>query len=244
MTTFINMKYLQFFMLEKLQKIGFTEKESQVYLELVRKGRLSANDIAKNLGIHRTVSYNVLQQLVEKGYVSYVIENKRRIFSISSPESILSGLKEKEEVAKGLIKEINSFKIIANPKNKVEVFEGIDGMRILHEEIRKAEDLRVINATGLVFEKLKYSAPHIINDMPFGQKLIAVPSMKKTPLSKVKKFKIKYLPKKAENYATTFIFQGKVIIQIIKDKPFLIKIENKEVFDGYKKDFDVLWDKL
>ena len=41
-----------------------------------------------------------------------------------------------------------------------------------------------------------------------------------------------------------FIFKEKVIIQVLKDKPFLIKIENKEIYDGYKKDFDVLWSKL
>jgi sugar-specific transcriptional regulator TrmB len=231
-------------MLEKLQKIGFTEKESQVYQELVRKGKSSANIIAKKIGAHRTVVYNILQQLVEKGYITYFIENNKRIFSISSPQSILSEIKEKENLANELIKEISSYKAIQQSNNKVEVYEGIDGMRIIHEDLKKAKNLRILNATGLVFEKLKFSAKHIVNEMFAGHKIIAVQSMKKTPLAKYKKFQIKYLPKNAENYATTFIFDGKIIIQILKDKPFIIKIENNEIYDGYFKNFELIWKSL
>jgi len=61
---------------------------------------------------------------------------------------------------------------------------------------------------------------------------------------KFKHQQLKYLPKEAENYATTFIFEGKVIIVTLKDTPFIIKIENKEIYEGYKKDFDVFWKKL
>jgi len=52
------------------------------------------------------------------------------------------------------------------------------------------------------------------------------------------------LPEKKENYATTFIFNDKIIIQMLHDKPFLIKIENKEIFEGYKQNFDLLWKNL
>lgn len=229
-------------MLEKLQKIGFTEKESQVYLELARKGRLSANQVARNIGIHRTVSYNVLQQLVEKGYVNYITQNKKRIFSISDPNSLLSEIKEKEAIAKDVMMDIASLKSTPGQNNRVEVFEGKDGMRIIHDELKKAEDMRILNATGLVFEHLKYSAGHFVKDMEKIKrlKMIAVQSMKKTKLADYS-FNVRYLPKSAENYATTFIFDGKVIIQILRDKPFLIKIENKEIFEGYSKDFDFMW---
>jgi len=74
--------------------------------------------------------------------------------------------------------------------------------------------------------------------------MIATQSMKKTPLKKYKNFRIKFLPDKKENYATTFIFDDKIIIQMLHDKPFLIKIENKEIFEGYKQNFDLLWTKL
>ncbi|MBC8500812.1 MAG: hypothetical protein ISS25_02040 [Nanoarchaeota archaeon] len=232
-------------MLEKLQKIGLSEKESHIYLALVKSGESTANKIAKQTATNRTVTYNVLQQLVEKGLVTYIHKDKIRLYVVAKPEALLSSIKEKETLAKDLISEINKIKVTPQSFKNVAIYEGLEGMKVIFDEIRRSDDLRVINATGLIFEYLKYSAGHIVKDIELygNTKVIANQSLKKTPLAKFK-INIKYLPKEAENYATTFIFKEKVIIQVLKDKPFLIKIENKEIYDGYKKDFDVLWSKL
>ncbi len=233
-------------MLEKLQKLGLSERESHIYLALVRLGESTANKIAKTTSTNRTVTYNILQQLVEKGLISYINKDKKRYYHITKPESLLISLKEKEIIAKELITDIAKTKPQPTSSKNVEVYEGTEGMKAIHEEIRKAKNLHIINATGLMFELLKYSAGHIAKDIELSGtcKIIANQSMRKTPLVGYKKIKIKYLPKEAENYATTFIFHGKVIIQVLKDKPFLIRITNKEIFEGYKKDFDVLWKNL
>ena len=233
-------------MLEKLQKLGLSEKESHIYLALVKLGESTANNLAKHTSSNRTVTYNVLQQLVEKGLVSYVKKEGKRFYLVSNPNSLKVAIKEKEELVEELISEINKMQSVPSSFKNVEVYEGLEGMKVVFNEIRKAKDLRVINATGLIFKHLKWGAKHIVKDMElYGKpKVIANLSMKKTPLAKFKKTEFKYLPKQAENYATTFIFDDKIIIQVLKDKPFLIKIENKEIFDGYKKNFDVLWTKL
>jgi len=232
-------------MLEKLQRIGLSKKESLVYSELVKFGESGANEIAKRISTQRTVVYNLLQQLLEKGFINYIKRNGKRIYSISNPQLLLSLFKEKEIIAQDLIKEINAIKKKLPSEKSVEVYEGIQSMRNLFEEIKNAKELRVINATGKIFETLRYSSEHIVKSIKkiSRVKVIGVPSMKKTKLTFFG-FKIRYLPEKAENLATTFIFDGKIIIQILKDKPFLIKIENKEIFEGYKKDFEVLWSKL
>ncbi|MBC8495810.1 hypothetical protein H8D36_06660 [archaeon] len=232
-------------MIERLQKLGLSEKESHTYYALVQSGESIANDIAKQTSTNRTVTYNILQQLVEKGLISYIKKNKKRYYSIAKPISLLSNIKEKENIANDLITEINKIQTIPKSFKNVELYEGLDGMKTIYEDIKTAKELRVINATGKVFEYLKYSAGHILKSLEktTNSKVIANQSMKNTLLSKYK-IKIKYLPKEAENYATTFIFEDKVIIQVLKDKPFMIKIENKEIYDGYKKNFEVLWNKL
>ena len=234
-------------MLEKLQRIGLSDKESHIYLALVKLGESAANELAKQTSSNRTVTYNILQQLIEKGLVSYIKKLSKRFYFISDPKSLLVDLKEKEILANDLIKEIKKIK---KPKEisykNVEIYEGKEGLKLMFEDIRKAKNLRVLNATGLAFEYLKYSAKHIAKEIESWGKtrVIAVQSLRKTRLAKFKKIKFKYLPKEAENYATTFIFDDKVIIQVLKDEPFLIKIENKEIFDGYAKNFDVLWKRL
>ncbi len=233
-------------MIEKLQKIGLSNKEAQIYLALVKKGEATANELAKQTSSQRTVAYNVLQQLLTKGFVNYVKKGNVRLYKISDPKSLSASIREKEILANEIVKDIGKIKREIQSDKNVEVHEGIESMRGLFEEIRKARNLKVLNATGKIFEHLIYSSEHIVKEIAFKNDVhvIGVDSMKKTRLAEFKKIKFKYLPANAENIATTFIFNNKVIIQILKDKPFLIKIENKEIFEGYSKDFDVLWKKL
>ena len=233
-------------MLEKLKKIGLSGKEAIIYQALAKNGESTANELSKLTSSNRTVTYNILQQLVDKGIISYVNKNKKRYYQISNPKSLLSSVKEKEIVAKDLVDEINNFNVLSKDSKNVEVYEGKEGMKVVFDEIRKSKNLRVINATGLIFEYLKYSAGHIVKDITLqgNTKVIACQSLKKTSLAKFKKIEFKYLPKKDENYATTFIFNNTIVIQVLKNKPFLIKIENKDIFEGYKKNFDLLWNNL
>jgi len=233
-------------MIEKLKKLGLSNKEAQIYLVLVKKGEATANELAKQTSSQRTVAYNVLQQLLEKGFVNYVRKGNVRMYKISDPKFLLSSIPEKELLANEIINDLKKVRKEVRVDKNVEVFEGLESMRGLFEEIKNSDNLRVLNATGKIFDYLIYSSEHIVKKIASKKdvKVIAVDSMKKTKLAKFDKIKFKYLPANAENIATTFIFNNKVIIQILKDKPFLIKIESKEIFEGYSKDFDVLWGKL
>jgi sugar-specific transcriptional regulator TrmB len=233
-------------MLKRLQKIGLSGKESEIYLALARKKESSANELAKATSTNRTVCYNTLQQLVDKGIVAYSKKDNKRIFSIAPPESLLADIREKEDIANELVKDLEKLRKTHTPQRSVEVFEGKNGLKQIFNEIRDCKELYVINATGLLFENLQFSAKHIMRDIEKSNKLriIATQAMKKTELAKIRNAKIKYLPRSAENYATTFIFDGKVIIQTLKHKPFLVKITEDSIYDGYKKDFEVLWKRL
>ena len=72
-----------------------------------------------------------------------------------------------------------------------------------------------------------------------GARIAFEPSFK--PLISFKKLKIRYLPRKVDYYATTFIFNEVVAIQLLKEKPIVIKIESRDIAEGYKIDFDLLW---
>ena len=115
-------------------------------------------------------------------------------------------------------------------------------MRIIHEELRKAPNLKVLNATGLIFEHLRWNAEHIVKDISKNKvRIIANPSLKKTPFYQHKSIPMKFLPKKYENYATTFIYKNNLVMQVLKNSPILVKISNREIAEGYKKIFELLW---
>lgn len=234
-------------MIDKLRELGLTEKESEAYVELAKVGRITANQLAKRTSTHRTVTYNILQQLIQKGLVTYVKREKKRYYTISDPDHLMVRIKEQERMARDVIEEIKTITPNMPSHHSVEVYEGKEGMKSIHEELLKTEEIRVLNSTGLIFDHLKYSASHILDELSKKAtgRIIGISSMRETLLGEYLKYdQVKYLPAEADNYATTFIFGGKVIIQVLKDRPFLVKIENKEVYEGFKKDFDVLWDRL
>lgn len=54
-----------------LNKIGLTEGESKVYLALLQNGKASGYEAAKLSGVPRSKIYNLLETLINKGFVVY-----------------------------------------------------------------------------------------------------------------------------------------------------------------------------
>lgn len=232
-------------MIKELQYLGLTKREADIYSALAKLGEVTANTLAKQTGSNRAGTYNVLQQLIQKGLVKYTKKKSHRYYTITNPDYLVTRLHEKEKIAQELSKKIQALQNKHPTTSFVEMYEGLEGMKLIHEELRKAKKLDVLNATGLIFSHLKWSATHIIKDIAKNNvRIIANQSLKKTPLYQHKKIPFKFLPKKAENYATTFIYEDIVVMQVLKDSPTLIKIQNKEISNGYKKVFQLLWDTL
>ena len=55
-----------------LEEIGLSKNEAKIYLTLLRLGNVTATDIIKESGVHRSNVYDVLDSLVKKGCVAYI----------------------------------------------------------------------------------------------------------------------------------------------------------------------------
>jgi len=229
-------------MLKELQDLGLSNKESEIYYELAKENKSTANRLAKLTNTNRTVTYNILQNLVKKGLISFSVKDKKRTYNISSYDNLLTKIKEKEFLAKEVIKNLKRTKPITNEKNEAEIFEGIEGLKTIHKDMLKVKEIRIVNATGLIEEKLNYSKGWLKELAKNKIKIIANKGFKFP--GKYKKVKVKYLKSNKLNYATTFIFNDTIIIQIIKKEPLIVKIKSKDLAEGYKMNFDFLWDNL
>src|SRR3989339_40224 len=72
-----------------LKEFGLTETEEKVYLSLLKQGTSLASDIIKKTQLHRTTIYDVLERLISKGFVSYIIQNKIKYYSATNPSEFL-----------------------------------------------------------------------------------------------------------------------------------------------------------
>ncbi len=228
---------------EKLQQAGLTGNEAKVYLELLKKGELSANQIAKNIGMDRTLAYTVLNHLIEKGQVNYTFKKNKKIFSCSNPESLLNPIKSKEILIVDLIKELKIIKPEKAAKTEINVYEGKEGIRTLMRDIVKAKQFLAFGGTGRAYDLL-YEMPAIAKQLEktkASAKVIIGKEYKGHEFIKYKNIKVKSIEIKSE--ATTSIFGDCVSIHLIKDKPIVIIIKNKDIADSYRNYFNHMWKK-
>ncbi|MEK6915294.1 MAG: helix-turn-helix domain-containing protein [Nanoarchaeota archaeon] len=226
---------------EKLQEIGLTGNESKVYLELLTSGELSANNLAKNLGIDRTLTYTVLNHLIEKGQARYTIKEGKKYFSSTKPENLLNPLKAKEIVALDTIKELNKIRKQEQKEIEINMYEGKEAFRVLFNHVRRENEFLALGSTGKAFYQL-YEMPAIAKEFEkrnITVKILGHKKYKGTEPFSFKKFQYKYLD--IESEATTTIFGDYISIHLIKGKPAIILIKNKEMAKSYKNHFNYLW---
>ena len=226
---------------EKLQEAGLTGNEAKVYLELLKKGGLSANQLAKNIGMDRTLAYTVLNHLIEKGQVSYIIKEGKKKFSVSDPESLLNSLKAKEVLVSELINELKRIRKEEYQEVKIEVYEGKEGMRKFLNMAMKHNDFCSFGATGRAYDHL-YEVPAIAKKWVSGKgkgRIITTTKFKNHEMIKIKNIEFRYLDIKCES--TTGIWGDNISIHLAIDKPIVIIIKNKYIAEAYRNHFEILW---
>ena len=92
-----------------LKKIGLSKGEAKIYEALLNAGLSPINVLHEKTGIERRNIYDILNKLIEKGLVTYITENKRKLFQITHPSKIVHFLEEKENELSKTKKEAASF---------------------------------------------------------------------------------------------------------------------------------------
>jgi len=226
---------------DKLRKVGLTGNEAKVYLELLKRGSLSANDLAKKISMDRTLTYTVLNHLIEKGLVNYVIKQKKKFFEAADPDHLMNPVKLQEAFVKDLIPQLSKIEKIKEVIQEVNIYEGKEGLRTAMNQLAKAKSFVAFGATGRAYDML-YESPRIVKEMQkrgVKGKIIMNPKYKKHKMTKVKGLEVKYLDVKSE--ATTTIAGNLVNIHLLTQKPLIIQIKNKEIAESYRNHFNILW---
>ena len=65
-----------------LRKFGLSDREIRVYIVLLELGEALASKIAQKTDTPRTLVYDILEKLLDKGVVSYVIKSNKKYFSV------------------------------------------------------------------------------------------------------------------------------------------------------------------
>jgi len=243
--------------LNLLKDIGLTDGEIRVYIALLELGKSSAGKIIEHSKVSPSKIYDVLNRLIEKGLVSYIIEGKIKHFNAAPPREILNFIDRKEEELKvhknefkKILPDLLSKQKENNKKFNAEIFEGIRGLITVFDmsfnELKKGEALyafgyppyasNLFDAYWKGYHR-KCDKKGIIRKVIYDYETWFLKKREKRLLAQQK-----YLPKGIITPSWVLIFNDKVATVIVtEEQKVCFLVQNKEVANSYAEYFNILW---
>src|SRR3989344_3475855 len=123
---------------KSLQNLGLTDGEIRVYLALLKLGPSTSGPITDKSRVSSSKIYNILERLMQKGIVSYIIKEKTRYYQAEDPIKIKEYMINKENEFKMQKEEINKLipllqlkKGLEKNKNDVQIYKGFKGVQTI-----------------------------------------------------------------------------------------------------------------
>lgn len=114
-----------------LEKLGLTEKEARVYLDMLRRVQpTGTSKIVRATGLHGQFVYDALAGLEEKGLATHVIVGKRKRFAATSPSRLELLAERKKTLATELAHDLELGRI--SHSQDFELYQGEDAF-VAHE---------------------------------------------------------------------------------------------------------------
>lgn len=238
-----------------LEEIGLTKGEIKVYLTLLKIGETTTGKIIEYAGISSGKIYEILDKLVKKGLVSYIIKEKTKYFEAADPNRILDFLYEKEKKLKQeeeqLKKEIPLLQEIrqsTKTKHDTTLFRGFKGIQTaIFEALDDIDSREEVFAIGvrsgkkqqynILWEKWhnqrikrKIKSRLIFSDKN-TEYYYAFKKMKLTEVGVIQ----------GETPSAVTILGNRVLIFNYGEEPSCLSITDKEIADSFKVFFNIMW---
>lgn len=226
-----------------LEKLGFSQNETRVYLILNDYGSSKAGKVSKLAGMDRSSCYNAIKVLQEKGLVSYVSIGKVKWFQATEPKRLLEYLKEQEEDVKEILPELDKRHSAVKITGQVRLFKGIKGVKAVFQDIiRNAKDNCVFGNESQLEERLPDYQPQFVRQLKehniFVRELVREGRGAETNNPKA----TRYVPKAVESPVVTNIYADRIALIIWTEIPEAIIIENAAAAKAYRNFFDFMWE--
>jgi sugar-specific transcriptional regulator TrmB len=235
------------------EKLGLNKNEAKVYYELLKLGSATASQLVKHMGIHRNIIYDNLDKLIEKGLVSYVIQDTKKVFTAQDPDTILEFLNNKKEgiekeilLAKDLIPQLSKLRNKKSEEQEAQIFVGTNGMKKVLLKTLSSKEILVLGMTNKSTEILgetywnNYNAK--IKHNKIKERFLINSDFKDIySFNKNKDLQIKILPKELDQVMEILLFEGNVAIFVYSQSPIVFLIKDDTTYNAYMKYFEFLW---
>ena len=230
-----------------LEDLGFTVSEIKVYLALLELGITTAGPIIEKSGLQNSVVHMTLNNLVNKGFVSFVKEGQRNHYQATNPQHISEYIDEKKRQFEELLPDLISKQQTAKERSEIVAFRGIKGVKELLHELLEAGG-KEHHAFGSTTKGLMLGDAFWINyhkkraEKGINAKLLFNESLRTwVGANKAPKAEYKFSKAGFEPITETIIRNDKIGIIIYTEIPVGILIRSKAAAVSYDTFFALLW---
>ncbi len=236
---------------EILRDLGFSERETKVYLALLELGQTTVGPIATKTRIQHSKVYPTLEKLIDKGLVSFVIKSKTKHFQAINPKQILNILKEKERKFEEILPNLQQKQQFSREQQIAIVYEGYKAIKSMFNMV-----LDGLNK-GSYYYAFAFKNEYIYSEsasrflrnvhMQLSEKgvedrLIAHNSIQKDFKRNYADIKdIKFRFTKINLPLGLMIINDRVINWMWGERPTAVEIVSKQIAQQYKKFFLEIW---
>ncbi len=240
-----------------LKEAGLTEGESKVYLALLELGPSTSGPIVEHSGVAKSIIYQLLEKLVQKGLVSYITKEKTKHYQASQPDNLLGYVekrqKELEESRKRveeLLPKLSAMAMSAK-QSEVRMFRGFRGMIAVHEhtyqKLAKGEEYYYLNVppTQPEYFHAYWNRDHA-KRVKAGIKCRLLFDRKTD--AKILKNRngyagcdARHMPIEVNAPVWFFGYKDVAVIVVSSSNPITIEITNQEVADAFLAYFEEIW---
>jgi sugar-specific transcriptional regulator TrmB len=243
--------------IEQLQQIGLSEAEARVYFALLKGGSARAKEVISATGMYSANVYDALDRLLKRGLASYSVVNGKKFFQASDPrqlsvvlENEKRALAEKEVLVKKIIPEMASLQSQIRDMGKVWVFTGVDGIKVILEDIlRVKRDWLLLGMTGVtrrvfgdwvdLYERRRVRLGIRTRVLANND---AQARERAEEFRRLKLTEVRYFPKTFVSPATIYVYGNKTAILVYtKDEPMGVVFDDEKVATGFHNFFELMW---
>lgn len=236
-----------------LKRLDLTDTEINLYKTLLREGEGTASALAKQADIHRRLAYDKVASLQEKGLVSYVDRENKRIYKPTDPhrleelvEDRREQLNELEHQVQDLLPELMTHFEAETDDREVRVLEGKDAIKqLFNDQLRKADDtIYLMGSPRESEELLKYFLPSWTErrrDKGITIKGVFEHRMR-DEVGEHGPIEDRYLPEDHDSTVSISIYGDTVGIIFWIDHPLVIMIDDPDAAQSFMSYFQLMWE--